>query len=64
MLADLAHQRTSVTVGGWDVARKAAIAHKADDSLLVGELNGDASGASILSQSLGPRPTRWPIPRP
>jgi hypothetical protein len=55
VLADLAHQRTSVTVGGWDVARKAAIAHRADDSLLSGELNGDASGSSILSQALGDR---------
>jgi phage protein D len=53
VLADLAHQRTSVTVGGWDVARKAAIAHRADDSLLAGELNGNVSGASILSQALG-----------
>ena len=55
MLADLANQRTMVTVGGWDVSRKAAIAHQADDSLLAGELNGDASGSSVLSQALGTR---------
>jgi phage protein D len=55
VLADLANQRTSVTVGGWDVARKTAIAHQADDSVLAGELNGDASGSSVLAQALGTR---------
>jgi len=55
VLADLAHQRTSVTVGGWDVARKTAIAHKADDSLIAGELHGDVSGASVLTKAVGAR---------
>jgi uncharacterized protein len=55
VLADLAHQRTSVTVGGWDVARKTAIAHPADDSLMAGELNGDISGASVLTKAVGAR---------
>ena len=55
VLADLAHQRTSVTVGGWDVAGKQAIAQTATDSAISGELSGDTSGASILSQAFADR---------
>jgi phage protein D len=53
--ADLAGQRDSVTVGGWDVAAKAAQTAQADDSLISGELEGGDSGASILSTALGSR---------
>lgn len=55
VLADLAGQRTGLTVGGWDVAAKAAITEKADDSVLGNELNGGLSGASILRKALGAR---------
>ena len=49
VLSDLATQRTSVTVSGWDVSAKDAISHEATDSVLGNELNsGDTSGASIL----------------
>lgn len=54
-LADLAAQRTSVTVSGWDVAGKQAIAHEATESVIRSELNGDLSGVSILQQALGAR---------
>jgi phage protein D len=54
-LADLAAQRTSVTVSGWDVAGKQAIAHEATESVIRGELNGDISGVSILQQAIGAR---------
>jgi phage protein D len=54
-LADLAGQRTSVTVGGWDVAGKAGLQFEATDAALGGELNGDSSGASVLSSVLGGR---------
>lgn len=53
--ADLAHQRTSVTVTGWDVAGKQGLSEKADDDALSSELNGDQSGASVLSATLGDR---------
>jgi phage protein D len=53
--ADLAGQRTQVSVGGWDVSAKDAIRHDADDSVLGAELNGDASGASVLKSALGER---------
>ncbi len=55
VLADLAHQRTGVSVAGWDVAGKEALRHEATDSALGGELNGDLSGASILDAAFGAR---------
>ena len=55
VLADLAGQRTSVSVSGWDVAGKSGLRHTANDSSLSGELNGDISGASILTSALGDR---------
>ncbi|HYE14896.1 MAG TPA: contractile injection system protein, VgrG/Pvc8 family [Pyrinomonadaceae bacterium] len=53
--ADLAMQRTSVSVSGWDVASKDEIKFEADDSALGGELGSDESGASILQSALGDR---------
>src|SRR2546430_808486 len=53
VLADLAQQHTSVTVNGWDIASKAGLQHETTDSILGGELNGDISGASILSSAPG-----------
>jgi phage protein D len=55
VLADLAWQRTSVTVSGWDVASKAELKYEATESIISGELNGDTSGTSILSSGFGPR---------
>ncbi len=54
-MADLAPQRTSVTVSGWDVAGKSALKYEASDSVISGELNGDDSGISILQSALGAR---------
>jgi phage protein D len=53
--ADLAMQRTSVCVNGWDVASKSGLQYEATDSVMSSELNGDASGISILSGAFGPR---------
>jgi phage protein D len=55
VLADLAGQRTSVAVNGWDVAGKSAIQYEATESVISNELNGDASGTSILQSALGQR---------
>jgi uncharacterized protein len=55
VLADLAHQRTSVTVSGWDVASKEGIFYEATESAITSELNGDESGAGILNSAFGPR---------
>ena len=55
VLADLAMQRTSVAVNGWDVSSKAALKYEATDSVISSELNGDTSGVSILQSALGQR---------
>jgi phage protein D len=54
-LADLAHQRTSVTVGGWNVSSKEALSYEATEDAITSELNGDTSGASILNSAFGKR---------
>jgi len=54
-LADLAHQRTSVSVSGWDVAAKQSITQKADEASVRGELGRDSSGAKILGDTFGKR---------
>lgn len=54
-LADLAHQRTSITVSGWDVGGKKAIKSKADDAAVRNELGQDASGAKVLDAAFGAR---------
>jgi uncharacterized protein len=55
VIADLAHQRTSLVVSGWDVAAKQAISYEATDQVLQGELGRDASGATLVRQALGER---------
>jgi phage protein D len=55
VLADLAGQRSSVTVTGWDVAAKKALAEKADDQALGAELDDGQSGASVLGTALATR---------
>ncbi len=55
VIADLANQRTSVTVSGWDVSGKEAIKKEATDSAISSELGGDASGISILKEKFGVR---------
>ncbi|MDT5267893.1 MAG: uncharacterized protein QOH49_79 [Acidobacteriota bacterium] len=55
VIADLAMQRTSVSVSGWDVSSKDELKFEADDSVLGGELGSDTSGVSILQSALGAR---------
>jgi phage protein D len=55
VLSDLAQQRTSLTVSGWDVTGKEGLRYEATDQTVQGELNGDSSGASVLRQALGDR---------
>ena len=55
VLADLAMQRTSVAVNGWNISNKAAMQFEATDSAISSELNGDTSGVSILQEALGER---------
>jgi phage protein D len=53
--ADLAGQRSSVKVSGWDVQSKDVLEHEAGPSSLGGELGDDESGASLLSSKLAER---------
>ena len=55
VLADLAHQRTSVFVNGWDVSGKTGLQYEATESVISNELNGGTSGASILQKAFGQR---------
>jgi phage protein D len=58
VLADLAHQRTSVRVSGWNVSSKDKFDEEATESVVSGELNGDRSGSSVLGQALAQRKER------
>jgi phage protein D len=58
VLADLAGQRTDVTVSGWDVAGKQALTASADRSTVAGELAGGTAGADVLAGALGTRRER------
>jgi phage protein D len=53
--ADLADQRSSVTVTGWDVSGKQALSERADDAALSGELGSGDSGASVLRGAIAER---------
>ncbi|MCE4536736.1 hypothetical protein LXT12_05660 [Pelomonas sp. P7] len=55
--ADLALQRTELSVAGWSVADKQAVKETADaDSLLGAEVSDGEAGAALLRQKLGARP--------
>lgn len=58
VLADLAEQRTSLVVSGWDVAAKEAVTHESDEAAIQSELNGFDSGAAVLDRAFGMRPER------
>jgi phage protein D len=53
--ADLAHQRTAVTCGGWDVAGKQALAARATAADLGREADGGDSGPALLQRTFGER---------
>lgn len=54
--ADVADQRTAVTVSGWDVDAKTAIEHVATDSAVQSEVGTGRSGPAVVSEVLGVRP--------
>lgn len=55
LLADLAGQRSAVSVNGWDVSGKAGLTYQATEQAISSELNGDSSGISILKSAFGER---------
>ncbi len=55
VIADLADQRTSVTVSGWDSSTKTALVSQATEESISAELRGKPGGASILNSTFGTR---------
>lgn len=53
--ADLAHQRTALVAGGWDVGGKSAATHKAEDSAISSEVGSLDGGAKILAGAFAAR---------
>jgi uncharacterized protein len=58
VLADLAHQRSTVHVCGWDISSKRPIDERADAAALGGELGSLRGGSAILAQALATREER------
>lgn len=54
--ADLALQRSRLTVSGWNPRDKQAIAESADAAALASELDGGESGLALVARALGERP--------
>lgn len=55
VFADLARQRSTVVVAGWDVSAKEAIAAEAGSSAIQAELGDDTSGISLLEEAFAAR---------
>ncbi len=55
VLADLAHQRTAIKVGGWNIASKEAIEVEASESAITPELGNLTGGSTILAQAIKQR---------
>lgn len=53
--ADLAHQRTQVTVSGYDATQRAKIDESADASVVDAETSGGKSGPAVLARAFGDR---------
>lgn len=54
--ADLAHQRTRVTVGGYDALTKSVIDEQADGDAIAAEARPGRTGPAVLERALGARP--------
>lgn len=53
--ADLAHQRTRVTVSGYDASSRDKISEDADTSAIDAEVSGGRTGVSVLQRAFGAR---------
>ncbi|HYN39954.1 MAG TPA: hypothetical protein VES39_11955 [Rhodospirillales bacterium] len=58
VVADLAQQRTSLAVSGWDVGTKESIDQEGTDRAIQPELDGGESGSRLLADRFGPRAER------
>ncbi|MBK8814428.1 MAG: phage late control D family protein [Methylococcaceae bacterium] len=64
VLADLAQQRSSIRISGWNVNDKRAIDVEAGESTIQAELNGGRSGSAVLARSLAQRHERVVVATP
>lgn len=55
--ADLAHQRSSVKVSGYDASQRDKVDEEATGDVIQSETSGGRTGPSILQQAFGERPT-------
>lgn len=55
--ADLAHQRSSVNVSGYDAVRREKIDEQAGEDAVSAEVNGGRTGVKLLTQAAGDRAT-------
>lgn len=55
--ADLAHQRRSVLVSGYDAGRREVIEHEAGPDVIAAEITGGRSGPDLVGAVLGARAT-------
>jgi phage protein D len=53
--ADLSHQRTKITVSGYDAANRDRISEDADTSAIDAEVSGGHTGVSVLQRAFGAR---------
>jgi len=56
--ADLAHQRSSITVSGFDASARGTIDERAGSDAIQSEIAGGASGVAILERAFGKRPSQ------
>jgi Bacteriophage probable baseplate hub protein len=57
--ADVAHQRSKVTVTGYDAAQRAAIEQSAGPEVLQAEIQGGRTGITVLGNALGELPVQY-----
>jgi len=55
VIADVAHQRTHMQVGGWDIQAKESLQVQVDSSLITPELQGALGGSQVLNDAFGER---------
>ncbi len=55
--ADLAHQRTSVTVSGWDASAADAVREEVGVEAVLAETSGGLTGPALLGRVFGTRPS-------
>lgn len=55
IVADLAHQRTKIHVGGFDASNAQAIDESVGEEAILGEISGGRTGVSILQSAFGER---------